>query len=106
MRRFDVDESASSSSSIPLSCKTSPEILPGTVLWYKDGVAVWGDRTNNSVNEVNLQLNATNQSSPYLQGYYWCEGISVVGFRRVESQKVLVTFPGKVSAVFVKSCKV
>lgn len=95
MRKHDYEGSTTSPPSIGLTCKISPEILDGTVLWYKDGLAVWGDRTKNGEDENKLRVNATNRDSPYLQGYYWCEGISVVGFRRVESKKALLKFPGK-----------
>ncbi|XP_037269064.1 uncharacterized protein LOC119160896 isoform X3 [Rhipicephalus microplus] len=78
-----------------LTCRVSAEIIPGSVLWYKDGIAVLGDRVRTADgNDIVLVIEKAAPENSYLQGYYWCEGVNVVDFRPVESKKLLVRFPG------------
>ncbi|KAL1436733.1 hypothetical protein MTO96_049412, partial [Rhipicephalus appendiculatus] len=80
---------------VVLTCRVSAEIIPGSVLWYKDGIAVQGDRARAADgHDTTLVIERAAPENPYLQGYYWCEGISVADFRAVESKKTLVRFPG------------
>ncbi|XP_037515822.2 adhesion G-protein coupled receptor G6 [Rhipicephalus sanguineus] len=80
---------------VVLTCRVSAEIIPGSVLWYKDGIAVHGDRARTADgHDTRLVIERAAPVNPYLQGYYWCEGISVPNFVPVESTKTLVRFPG------------
>ncbi|KAH6948256.1 hypothetical protein HPB50_023307 [Hyalomma asiaticum] len=77
-----------------LRCRVSAEIIPGSILWYKDGIAVQGDRASTGDNHnTTLVFQRPTPANPYLQGYYWCEGMSVPDFLPVESKKTLVRFP-------------
>ncbi|KAL1485646.1 hypothetical protein MTO96_031808, partial [Rhipicephalus appendiculatus] len=81
--------------SVVLTCRVSAEIIPGSVLWYKDGIAVHGDRVRTADGQdTTLVIERADPVNPYLQGYYWCEGITVADFRPVESKKELVRFSG------------
>ncbi|KAL3189050.1 hypothetical protein MRX96_003194 [Rhipicephalus microplus] len=80
---------------VVLTCRVSAEIIPGSLLWYKDGIAVQGDRVRTADgNDTTLVIERTTPENPYLQGYYWCEGINVADFRPAESKKTLVRFQG------------
>ncbi|KAM7303582.1 adhesion G-protein coupled receptor G2 [Ixodes scapularis] len=73
-------------------CFVSPEILPDSIVWYKDGLGVKGNRLQTGLDDAVLMEVSATREHPYLQGYYWCEGITVDGFRRVESRKQLLRF--------------
>ncbi|XP_077528654.1 uncharacterized protein LOC144141029 isoform X3 [Haemaphysalis longicornis] len=78
---------------ITLVCRMSAEVLPGSVLWYKDGIAVQGDRAHTSDGEgTTLIIERATSDSPYLQGYYWCEGLNVADFLPVASSQLFVRF--------------
>ncbi|XP_054919783.1 uncharacterized protein [Dermacentor andersoni] len=88
-------EQRNSGRRVVLTCRVSAEIIPGSVLWYKDGIAVQGDRASTpGGHDTTLVIEEATPASPFLQGYYWCEGISVADFGPVESRKTLVRFPG------------
>ncbi|XP_070385625.1 uncharacterized protein [Dermacentor albipictus] len=88
-------EQRNSDRRVVLTCRVSAEIIPGSVLWFKDGIAVQGDRANTpDGHDTTLVIEGATPTSPYLQGYYWCEGMSVADFGPVESRKTLVRFPG------------
>lgn len=80
------------SDSVNFACFTSPELVDGTVMWYKDGLAVYGDRTDGDSNYRTLTLRSATKNSPLLQGYYWCEALSINGLKEVESRKKLLQF--------------
>ncbi|CAN8005031.1 unnamed protein product, partial [Ixodes hexagonus] len=77
---------------VTFRCNVSPEVLPGTIIWYKDGLGVKGNRLQTGTDDVVLTEISATRDSPYLQGYYWCEGLTVDRFRRVESRKQLLRF--------------
>ncbi|XP_064457363.1 uncharacterized protein LOC135368170 [Ornithodoros turicata] len=79
---------------VTLTCHASPEIIEGSIMWFKDGLAVRGNRIELNPDSITLAIRGATKSSPYLQGYYWCEGISVDGFREVESRKRLLRLSG------------
>ncbi|XP_064468244.1 adhesion G-protein coupled receptor G6-like [Ornithodoros turicata] len=78
--------------SVTFTCHTSPEIIEGSIMWFKDGLAIKGNRVTPDSSSHTLTLPSATRNSPYLQGYYWCEGISIDGFKEVESRKRLLQF--------------
>ncbi|KAG1690311.1 Adhesion G-protein coupled receptor G6 [Nymphon striatum] len=79
-------------------------LVPSSVVFYKDGFPLRFIQTKlfldlNSMDEFRQFLGVNFVESSFLQGYYWCEGISFFSQKIVTSQKLLVVNPRDITLV-------